>query len=361
MFPIIDKFIPESLAFLSSLKTPEEIADGCIKLLKGNGINRLSDHEFTHWLGQSKNCLETALKVDQKSKDVRDLLKAELNVRKHHVRIPVYLHYGKVLAGKVVEPPQMRLLCWERISQSIIPARGKENWNEEAAMADILDRKENFEIDLDGSPVSNPYMVVKKYFNAPAPQDYYVVQTREDADALNSYLANLKIFSWKDYIYCELRSHAACEYLEGFNVDPQQLYYVRLGKMSREESVSFKTPDGRRWGYHQAIAVKIPSGELLVLDPASDPEKALTVDEWSGMYENSKVYQWPALESPQGERPDLKQWHSGWGHGKYTAGQEHQVKTAFAVARKEHLPDLKEIISESHPHLKAITQEYELS
>lgn len=360
MFPIIDKFIPESLAFLSSLKTPEEIADGCITLLKGNGINKLSTHEFTHWLDQSKNYLEIALKVEQKSKDVRDLLTAELNVRKHHIQIPVYLHYGRVSEGRIVEQPQMRLLSWERISQSIIPTRGKENWDKEATIADILDRKKHYDIDLETGYNQNSYVLVKRFFNAPAPREYYSVQTQQEADALTSYLANLKTFSWKDDINCEYRSQAACEYLEGFNVDPQQLHFVRVGKWNREESITFKTPDGRTWGYHQAVAVKLPSGNLLVLDPASNSEKALTLDEWSGMYENLNAYHWPALEHPKGEGPDLKKWHSEWNTGKYTNRQEvHRVETAFAVAGGEKLPQLKEIISGSHPHLKAITQPYE--
>jgi hypothetical protein len=361
MFPIIDKFIPESIDFLSKLQTPEEVAEGCIKLLKGNGINRLSSHEFTHWLDQAKGYLETALKVDQKSPAVRNLLNAELKNRKRDVQIAVFIQYGKISDGRVIEQPQIRMLPWHRIAQMIIPWKGKENWDEHATIADIIDRKENFDIDLDNRPFTNPYMLVKRFFNAPAPEQFYVIRTQQEADALTSYLARLRVFLWNEEKNCELRSQAACEYLEGFNVDPRQLYFVRVGIQHQfEESTSTNRLADGRWCYHQAIAIKTATGETFVLDPLTNPEKALSKEEWASQYgKNLTVNESPALVDPKESEASLKKWTSEWNLGKYDNHQSYHAITAFAVARGEKLPQLQEIIPKSYPLLKSITENYE--
>jgi hypothetical protein len=351
MFPIIDRFIEESLTFLAVQQTPEAVANRCIKLLKGNGINRLSAHEFTHWLDRTKEYLETALKVDQKGKDVRDLLEAELCFRKKHIQMPIFVSYGKISKGQIVEQPQMRLLSMQRIAYQIIRPRGQENWDENIDISEILDRKTQLLENLycDDIHEVNPYGYVKRIFNAPAPKEFCVIKDKNDADALTRYLAGLKPILWDDQIYCELRSVAACEYLEGLNIDPSRLSIVRVGIQSQlEPHDETNTLYGNfRWSYHQAVAIKTQEGERFVLDPATDPAKALNLHEWARIYGNGlTIHSRPALLHKEGTRP--------WCADKYG-----DSKTAFAISRGEKLPNLTGIVTESHPLLKAITSPYE--
>jgi len=356
MFPIIDRFIGESLALLApQLMTPEGIADGCrkltpeetadvcIKLLKGNGINRLSAHEFIHWLDCTKGYLETALKVDQKGKDVRDLLEAELCFRKQHIQMPVFVSYGKISKGQIIEQPQIRLVSMERIEHHIINPI-KENWDENWTVQEIIRRKQDI---FDEAPLTTAYGYPRRFFNARPPKEFSVIENKQAADALTHYLAGLKPIFWDDYINCERRSMIACEYLEGLNVDPKRLSFVRVGKEPWEKFDESNTLYGNyRWSYHQAVVIETQKGERFVLDPASDPEKALDPTKWAAIYGRKlTIHSQPVLHQDEETRP--------WYSPKYGDGAE------FAIARGEKLPGLREIVTESHPLLKAITSPYD--
>ncbi len=330
MFPIMSAFISQSKEFLASTSDAREVASRSIKLLKGNGINCLSAHEFTFWLGEVQGYLETALKVKEMAADIRSLLVAELKFRFYTVQMPVFKAYGKISSGRIIEQPQITLLSRESIAQLIIREEGKEgSWDENRSVAEIVQSKDDL---LNEPEQIEPYGRVKKLFNAKPPNEYTVIETQNDAHLLNRYLAGLMPIVWEDYLYCETRAQAACEYLEGFHIDPHTLLYARV--KADETNRLYEN-----WSYHQAVAIKTKDEGIFILDPATDREKALSPSEWSKKHgEKLTVHYEPALE-------DLR----GWFYGRYGS-----PVTAFAIARGANLPYLQELVDDNHPLLKEI-------
>jgi hypothetical protein len=264
--------------------------------------------------------------------------------------MPVFVSYGKISKGQIVEQPQIHLVSMERIGQCIIrPPFFKENWDENCSVSEIIRRKKAILDETEEAPLTTAYGYPRRYFNARPPKEYCVIENHQDANALTQYLAGLKPILWKDHINCERRSMVACEYLEGLNVDPKRLSFVRVGMEGMAEKVDKRNTLYAHfgWSYHQAVVIETQEGERFVLDPASDPEKALDPTKWAAIYgDDLMIHSRPALCLDEETRP--------WFAAKYGDGV-----SEFAIARGEKLPRLREIVTESHPLLKAITSPYE--
>jgi hypothetical protein len=343
MFEINNSFISKSVDQLNKWVAPEKIADCSINLLKSKEINRLNSHEFTHWLGQTKKYLETALKVDNKRKEIQDLLCAELDFRKRHVQIPTILSYGKISQGRLVKEPILQLLSKERIELGIVRIPGKETyvWDETKETHEIVALKK-YQLDeglLEIEFPVDPYRYIQRFFSA-KPPEVYIIESKKDADTLVQFLANFGPIKWQQNVQnCEYRAQAAYKYSEALGIDPKSLSFVEIGNRSYQLSNQpLLTFEGVKWSYHVALAITTKEGEIFIIDPSTSPKESLTPKEWQGRINGNHFN--IRFESIIPNELDLS--------------------TSFAVANGGKLPSFKEMLSErDHPILKSITEKYE--
>lgn len=101
------------------------------------------------------------------------------------------------------------------------------------------------------------------------------IPSKQELDALVKDLAARKdIFPWDHKQNgCEARAPVMIQFLTAMEVPKENLGKIYLS-----------APDQKLgWKYHVAVIVKASDGTSYVLDPSLDPEKALTVKEWSDL------------------------------------------------------------------------------
>jgi hypothetical protein len=216
-------------------------------------------------------------------------------------------------------------------------------WDENQEVKEIIRRKTDPDVEIE-EWVNTPYSFYMYTHKFPT-TEYKTIQNQQEADRLVQYLASLKTFLWNEQNNCEYRAQAACEYLSGFKLDPEKFFYVRVGIVSRSEPVTEETvlKKAPKWCYHVAVCIESLNNQKFVLDPAIDPTKALDPTEWSAKLGDDLRVSTTKAADPR--------WRELNCNGRYGSNEG-----AFAVASRDKLPGIQEVITDAEPRLKAIVQ-----